>query len=248
MKRQFTRIALMLSALALGFLCAENMAKADDTLNYKTVRIPKLSQPVVYGINDLGQIVGVGVDESGNAHGFLYAKGKLTLLDVPGAHPGTTVPTAINDLGQIVGSYGDDTTREFKQFLFFHGVFTTINLPGNPAAINNYGQIVGTFGSYSNSSLGEQGFKYSQGNVTVIDYPNSFNTGVSGINDFGDIVGRFYDAAGYYHGLIYSNGVFSDPIDFPGASFTSLAGINDQGQIIGGYPNNAFYMRTARFM
>ncbi len=243
------RLSFLLSALAVGLLCSGTMLQAENTLRYKTIHIPELTQPIAYGINDIGQIVGVGMDTSGNAHGFLYAKGKIKLLDFPGAEAGSTSPAAINDLGQIVGSYIDNTIGEFKQFVYFHGVFTTLDLPGNAAAISNLGEIVGTFGSFSNNSLGEQGFLYSQGKVTIIDYPNSFNTMLSGINDFGQIVGWFYDnATQHYHGFVYGNGVFSNPINFPGATDTSLAGINDEGQIIGGYPNNAFLYENGRFI
>jgi probable HAF family extracellular repeat protein len=247
MQRQLTSTSFLLSCLALGFLCSGTVLKAEDTFNYQTISVHNLSQVIAYGVNDPGQVVGVGMDDSGNGHGFLYVKGKTTLLDAPGAQPGTTAPAAINDLGQIVGSYNDNTTGAFKQFLYFNGSFTTIDLPGNPTGMNNLGDIVGTFGSFTNSSLGEQGFLYSHGKVTVIDYPNSFNTQLGGINDFEQIVGWFYDNTGSYHGFVYGNGAYSNPINFPGAAFTSLVGINDEGQIIGGYPNNAFLYENGAF-
>jgi probable HAF family extracellular repeat protein len=214
---------------------------AQHTFTFRTINIPGVVNTKVFGINSSKQIIGIGVDDSGVFHGFLYDNGQPTLLDVPGAQPETTFPIAINDLGQIVGTFEPPSTSTppTMAFLYDQGVFTTLNLPGGPAGINNLGQIVGEFGGFSNDSLGEQGFLYSGGTVTVIDYPGSLNTMLAGINDAGQIVGTFFDASLSEHGFLYSGGAFTQ-IDFPGQSSTFLGGINNAGTIIGAYPNNSF--------
>lgn len=70
---------------------------------------------------------------------------------------------------------------------------------------------------------------------TTIDPPGSVFTGAFGINDIGQIVGRYADATGINHGFLLSNGDYSS-FDVPGASgFTDPAGINSKGQIVGSY-------------
>lgn len=66
-----------------------------------------------YGINDLGQIVGVyfvSTNPGEVAHGFVYSGGVFTTIDDPNAGSGAgrgTYATGINDSGQITGYYYD---------------------------------------------------------------------------------------------------------------------------------------------
>jgi hypothetical protein len=67
---------------------------------------------------------------------------------------------------------------------------------------------------------------------TTIDVPGARDTQTLGINDSGQIVGRFVDATGA-HGFVDTGGSFTT-IDVPGALSTQGAfGINDNGQIVG---------------
>ncbi len=66
---------------------------------------------------------------------------------------------------------------------------------------------------------------------TTINVPGASLTLANGINNAGQIVGRFSDAMGT-HGFLLSGGVFT-PIDVPGATFTDARGINNSGQIVG---------------
>ena len=65
-----------------------------------------------------------------------------------------------------------------------------------------------------------------------IDFPNSTQTLANGINARGDIVGRYSDAEGVFHGFLLRKGVFST-IDFPGASLTAAFALNARGDIAG---------------
>jgi len=69
---------------------------------------------------------------------------------------------------------------------------------------------------------------------TSIDYPGAVLTRSTGINSEGQIVGRYVDSGGSFHGFLLSQGTYSS-IDVPGASFTIAHGINDAGQIVGRY-------------
>jgi probable HAF family extracellular repeat protein len=102
-------------------------------------------------INNAHQIVGYYVDSSNRYHGFLYANGSYTTLDVPSAT--LTRALGINDVGQIVGTY--DNASGHHGFLYFNGVYTTIDdpqagtMPGQgtyaASGIDNAGNIVGYY-------------------------------------------------------------------------------------------------------
>jgi probable HAF family extracellular repeat protein len=68
----------------------------------------------------------------------------------------------------------------------------------------------------------------------TIDFPEGTATQAFGINERGDVVGEYTDAAGNVHGFLWSNGNFSS-IDYPGAALTSTRGINDAGEIVGAF-------------
>jgi uncharacterized membrane protein len=67
-----------------------------------------------------------------------------------------------------------------------------------------------------------------------IDFPGMPRTEANGINDFGQVVGNYYDGGGVVHGFVLSGGVYST-LDYPhpGFTYTNLNGINDNGDIVG---------------
>lgn len=81
---------------------------------------------------------------------------------------------------------------------------------------------------------------------TTIDAPGAIYTEAVDINDFGLIVGRYYDglppctipctaADGHNHGYLRNQqGSFTE-VDFPNSDFTGAAGINPVGDIVGIY-------------
>ena len=74
-------------------------------------------------------------------------------------------------------------------------------------------------GVYSENSQGlpELGFLYSDGTYSTLDVPGSIATEAIGINDLGQIVGYYTDAAGNEHGFLATS--------TPEASTLVLAGI-----------------------
>ena len=68
--------------------------------------------------------------------------------------------------------------------------------------------------------------------VNLFDVPGAVSTTAAGINDNGDIVGSYIDAAGNQHGYLRQGSTFTT-IDYPGAVTTGLTGINNSGRIIG---------------
>src|SRR5262249_29678133 len=73
----------------------------------------------------------------------------------------------------------------------------------------------------------------------IFDVPDALGTGARGINDQGDIVGRYTDAQGVFHGFLLRDGMF-ETIDHPSGVATQLYGIIATGDIVGHYlrPND----------
>ena len=72
----------------------------------------------------------------------------------------------------------------------------------------------------------------AQYSYTKIMVPGSTWTEASGINNLGQVVGTYTDAAGTPHGFTYENGAYTT-VDFPAAAHNYAFGINDAGSIVG---------------
>jgi probable HAF family extracellular repeat protein len=87
------------------------------------------------------------------------------------------------------------------------------------------------------SATASEGFLDKSGVFTFLQFPGSTFTQALGLNNDGDVVGSFVDAAGNTHGFIYniSAGTYQ-MIDDPsavGPGGTVINGINDNGNIVG---------------
>ena len=157
------------------------------------------------GVNDHNIAVGFYNDASGDSHGYTYdiKTGKFSAnIDDPSGV--STVAAAINNKGTIAGFY-TDANGIIHGFLDNHGAFTTVSAPGATTTellgLNDHGIAVGedivggvTHGIIYNSKTGK---------LTTLDDPNAVGSTVfNGINDKGDIVGFYSDAAGNTHGLL----------------------------------------------
>jgi uncharacterized membrane protein len=187
------------------------------------IDVPSMLATLAGGINQSGQIVGMGCNTTtcslsypSESQGFLLNQigGSFTAINYPGALG--TAATSINDAGDIVGNYigcqSEDAESEFFQ------------LPCT------YVQL--------------HGFLLRGGTYTNIDPPRSISTLVGGINNSGEIVGSYAEAVFKGHGFLFKSGVYTI-VDFPGASSTGIGGVNDKGQIVGSAQINS---RTENFI
>jgi hypothetical protein len=167
------------------------------------------------GVNDHDIAVGFYNDASGDSHGYTYdiKTGKFSAnVDDPNAlnGGGSTVTAAINNKGTIVGFYTDTgpTTAAgavIQGFLDKNGVFTTVDAPGATETellgLNDHGIAVG-FDIVNGVTHGII-YNTKTGTFITLDDPNaSGSTIFNGINDKGDVVGFYTDAAGNTHGLL----------------------------------------------
>jgi uncharacterized membrane protein len=205
-----------------------------------------------FGINNLGQIVGVcsapgGVSGFyGSSRSFIVNGGVLSFLpDAPGSYGGaSTAAQGINDSGQIVGWYADSCLCKGHGFLLSGGIYTTIDVPGFGSTyargINNVGEIVGGTQQVFGGGF-EQAFTLNNGTYTNFNDPAvgpSSSSEADGINSLGHSVGFYSDVNGVTHGFLLDGGVFTN-VDHPNALLTEALGINSQEQIVGAYNDAA---------
>jgi hypothetical protein len=195
-------------------------------------------------INNRGQIVGAYFDDSA-VHSFVRNRdGGYTTFDFPGS-PGVEVGVGdINDRGQIVGFYADDTGT-YRSFLRSRrGAFTAIENPrasgtspyGSGTAvygINDRGVVAGSYAAGGTV----HGFVRDQnGKFRTVDYPGAAETGLSEINERGQVLGAYGDdvGSGLPHDFVLGGGD-SSAIEFPGASESFVDDVNNRGEIVGYY-------------
>jgi len=225
-----------------GGFVAKVSGKKTVTEAYQAVNDPHVSGPqCVFGVNDLGQIVGAYDDYN---QGYERSGGKFTSIAVPFAGAAGTFPYAINNSGEIVGGWWDSNHGEHG-FTLIGSTYTAFDYPGGTDTagfgINSAGDIVG---AYYDASGVDHGFLLSGGTYTSFDFPGAVFTVAFGINDAGDIVGLYCTTTECIpngdggQGFLLSQGIFTT-IAIPGEVTTYAVGINNKGAVSGFYVDAA---------
>ncbi len=188
-----------------------------------TLNTPSVPGNDFFGLNDVGQIVGFSTEPlTGLQKGFLDDKGVFSMINVPGSP--ATIPYEINNAGEIVGTYLLPGRNENYGFIrSAAGVYTTFTFPGSSSTeftgLNDKGQIVGGYtdatgfhnfldtngqfttiftSAYSINNLGQitvNGGVLDPNNVfSPISVPGYDTTGITGINDLGQVVGTAFSS------------------------------------------------------
>jgi hypothetical protein len=194
------------------------------------------------GINDVGMAVGTYNDANGVAHGYTYdiATAAFTQIDVAGATSTTT--TGINNAGVISGI--DVVGGVTEGFVDDAGTITQLTGPSGATTtqafgLNNEGQVVG---DYVDAAGNTHGFVYdiATGTYTTIDDPNEGTVGgvtstvVNGINDQGQLVGFYTDAAGNVDGMLATLQATVQTVTDPTAGSVLAAAVGSGGVAAGG--------------
>jgi len=202
-------------------------------------------QVQVFGITSAGTTTdGFFTDAGGITHGFLDSGNgpTATIVDDPLAPPANNQLLGLDYNGdEAAGFYTDagGLTHAYT-YAVAGGTFTSLptGLANGPVAgdnnmatgVNNAGMVAG-FDSPSGAV--SNGFLFSAGVYTGIQFPGSTFTQPLGLNDNGEVVGTYTDAGGDMHGFTYFNGTYVS-FDAPGATTMTVAnGVNDQGDIVG---------------
>ena len=171
---------------------------------------PSVNQ--LQGINQSNIAVGFYNDATNAPHGYSYSvkTGLYTPVNVPGAV--SDIAVGISNDGMICGFFTNVAGRTEGFVKPQSGVsLTTFAVPGRAVTqwfgINDLGIVVG---SYVGQDTFPHGVIYNlaTGKVTYIDAPNGImGTVLNGINNKGEIVGFYTDAAGNVHGLLVTGAV-----------------------------------------
>jgi uncharacterized membrane protein len=198
-----------------------------DTVNFTQGR----------GINNSRVVCGdYALDASGNLHGFFFLHGFYQNFDV--ADSTFTALLGINNARDFAGTV-IPTGGIQEAFLSIGGTVTEFVVTDATATLayqlNRTNQSCGYY--VDASGVTTHGFwRDSDGTINApIDPAGSTGTILFGNNDGNRMVGRYSDATGATHGILFVPPSQFVVYDFPGATFTSLNGINRHGQIVGRY-------------
>lgn len=204
------------------------------------------------GINKRGDIIGTCTDNANNFYGYLLTADGFSSVQAPGHL--STIPQGISSDGRIFGCVHDTNTGttmfgfslDPDGFNYFGGKFGGLDGIGfmNNGPSPNGRRVAGVFMDTSLNRV--RAYTVRHGVGTPFDYPDAAFTQAWDVNEGGDLVGVYRDAAGRIHGYLRSaDGEFTS-IDFPGATLTRAFGINNRGDIVGTYVANGVQHAFAR--
>ena len=224
-----------LLTIALGFTGALVGGAANAVpYTFTTIDYPGGSATDLFSINNAGVMAG------GHSEQFGFIRdinGQFTEINVPGST--FTEINKINDNGIASGDFFD---TDGYSHAFQRAPDGTINvLPDiatNPALFwafntSSSGTVVGVW-SQDFTFATWRAYSYEGGVYSDYIYPGALRTQFNDINDAGQIVGRFSDASGVFHGLLI-DGTTTLVIDVPGADSTHAFALNNNGDIAGYY-------------
>jgi hypothetical protein len=170
-----------------------------------------------------------GLINTVTANGYTF-----TNFDVPlGNGAVSTNVNGINNKGQVVGVTIDANGNTVANFTGTPpGSFTALNgtLPGMAFGINSNGTIVGGAPAFTDTIGGTP--------QPVLVPPGATSETLFGINDKGQIVGQYTNAAGATPGILI-NGANFTTINAPtGPNVVNAQGINNNGLVVGFYVGN----------
>jgi len=160
------------------------------------------------GVNDSNVAVGFYTGNKGNAHGYTYniASHRFHSIKIHGAT--SVTPSGINNNGDITGFFtgAGGVTKAF--LLRSNGKLVTLAFPHASSTmgfgVNDSREVVGTYMTGSGDNAKSFGFTWTShaGFAAVNDPLGPGATTINGVNNAGDIVGFYTDAAGNTDGFL----------------------------------------------
>jgi hypothetical protein len=164
----------------------------------------------------------------------------FTFSDVHAGKTATETDTfAVNNFGTIAGDYVDAKGVQHAMILGgkkltsvdHPNCSTTGGFAGGAIAFYGLNKSCAAAGWCTSTKTGLfQGFVYSAGKFTAVNFPKSNGTQAIGINDNGDVVGLYLDSTNTQHGFVKKGNKYTK-IDVKGDTTTEVWGINNSGQM-----------------
>ena len=189
-----------------------------------------------YGINDLGDVVGIATI-NGVTHAALWRGGAFIDLGASQLDPGT-LPLAysVNNSGDLVGFDHDASFETVQAWIWSGGAKQNLaGIFGTTAAyrINNRGWIAG--GAYYGGYATDAHPTLWRGGQQI-DLGDPFGGGYSyadALNDRGQIAGEGVDIYGVWRGFLWDNGTFKTLLPTDDSLGSEGLDINNAADVVG---------------
>jgi len=171
-----------------------------ETREFTEVSYPGAAQTFPTSINNAGVIAG-GFSNGAGISGFQLLGSKHRQIAPEGAT--TAYVWGISASGEMVGTAGGDNF--FANFECRAAACKQLLIPRSPdftvARINSAGTAI--VGWHLTSTGTEAGFLYAHGTLTTVQFPGATSTYCFGVNNWGQVTGRYYDFNGSPHGFTW---------------------------------------------
>jgi uncharacterized membrane protein len=197
---------------------------------------PDFNAPRVFGINDLGAVVGTVHTSAGEipSRWFMYERGRFSVLPLADPTNLGAAAIGINNRGEVVGLDYTSSKREVG-WLWSNGVYSSLPVSGSSTTalgINSSGIIIGNRRLRFIRRLftgqlrckGDRGYVVSRGTT---QYLNGF---VYAINDSGEAAGGSI-SGGQAMATVFKNGIATVIVSLP----SHAVGINSAAIVVGSY-------------
>jgi hypothetical protein len=224
------QLFLLVVAASLMFPLAETLADPPVTFEVvATFNYPPGGYTNAFGINDLGDVGGLFVNEVNRIRGFVrFADGHFSppILN-PNHAPSGTVVSDINNVGTLCGYYS--SAGHIHGFLLSGSTFTDVSV----GMLDTFAESVNDAGNFCGyADLPLEAFVSIDETVTSFTIPGSSGTTGFGINNSDQVVGAYYVGQNQFGFRRDADGTLAYPIEVPGAPQTALTGINDNGLMV----------------
>jgi probable HAF family extracellular repeat protein len=183
-------------------------------------------------INDAGQITGYSETADGELRAFLYSRGQLRGLGTLGG--AGSLGNAINAAGQVAG-FAVTPSGHTHAVVFANGSAMDLAITGGDSVasdISNLGQVVG---QRTGSDGHNRAFAYILGVTYDLKGPAGFDSFGIALNDLGQVLGTYYDAAGSHAFLFSALTGRKDLVPGKVSSIYGSQALNALGQVTGSF-------------
>ncbi|MGA7127769.1 MAG: hypothetical protein WBZ19_15775 [Chthoniobacterales bacterium] len=240
MQHQFRRVlSANLRVLAALLLVSCLLASSGTAqTRYRIIHLPTADgyNSAAFGLNDSGNVIGYSYQDT-IAIGFLYNYADDSMNDLGSFGGQATVATAVDNDNRVIGySAGNNGQRIAFLYTAEAGLTPLGTLPGGSNSeafsINSSAEGAGDSETQGDSHRPVIFTNQTAQDLGIESTASSLLETAYGVNDSGQIVGRYQNADGATHAFLYASGQLTDLGSLGGANSEALA-INVNGLIVG---------------